>query len=730
MVMLGDLYSDFTRIDLDTRGGYARVAKVRAQRKKGFPEYCAFKLMRHDLESPLRGIDRFEGEIRTLLNITQNKNFPTAITKIYDCGIVSVELSKALQKPRNMIENVNKIQPVNPKFEIVSAGTNFERFLELRSELLKRKTDQLLPYLAVELAPYDDNLLRQIRQLSSGDISDLYRLSVREIISMALQLLDVIDELHNKHNFAYVDWKPEHIYWNSLNAQLRVIDWNVINKFQNEREKREFVREDIRLFCGAALYCSLALNDPEDLKRPIGPRPSAKPNPMFSSMEPRYWTDQPNFYDRDFILDDKIKLIIQKGLDPQQGFNTPQELKNELLTYSEQELGLTAIDLSPHAISQEKLAEIKELLVDAEDAYHSSEYHRSVQLFRRVLRIEPDNEKAKTYLAMTEAKLSKADDGGEKIPREAMQLYRSARSYISARDYQEAIKKLADAIEIAFRNGTIFQEAQQLLASVKTSMEIEKIRRNIKTALEEEKWNAALDLYKKALDLDPDNNILKLELDALKELIKTDTSLREQGIRKYFTPLNRLQNQLETTRDALNQDNAILVFIENQIKQIKQVRFSFSLVIIILVCITVVPFINPGIGFIQPLTDTPTTTVSPIPTNTVSHTSTSTKTVSTPVIASTTVVPTASETLTPSPTPMLATIGTGYVILGKISAWDNPNGKFLTTLKLNQVVTIYKKVNDHGADWYQCTWESNGITEEGWVLAQYIKIGNPPTQRP
>jgi len=149
-----------------------------------------------------------------------------------------------------------------------------------------------------------------------------------------------------------------------------------------------------------------------------------------------------------------------------------------------------------------------------------------------------------------------------------------------------------------------------------------------------------------------------------------------------------------------------------------------------LVCITVVPFINPRIGFIQPLTDTPTTTVSPIPTNTVSHTSTSTKTVSTPVIASTTVLPTASETLTPSPTPMLATIGTGYVILGKISAWDNPNGKFLTTLKLNQVVTIYKRVNDHGADWYQCTWESNGITEEGWVLAQYIKIGNPPTQRP
>jgi serine/threonine protein kinase len=203
MARLGDLYTDFTRIDLDTRGGFARVAQVKTHGQKKYPTYCAFKLMRHDLESPEKGIDRFEGEVRTLIDITLEKNHPQAITKIYDCGFAAGELSNSLQKPLIDAENTRRVETVDPEIDIISTGADLQKFKNLRSELMSREPNHWLPYIVVELAPYDDNLLRQIRTLSSaGNSSDLYRLPVREIIAMGLQILELMDYLHREHGFA------------------------------------------------------------------------------------------------------------------------------------------------------------------------------------------------------------------------------------------------------------------------------------------------------------------------------------------------------------------------------------------------------------------------------------------------------------------------------------------------------------------------------------------------
>lgn len=720
MTKLGDLYIDFSRIDLDTRGGFARVAQVKTLGQKDYPAYCAFKLMRHDLESPEKGVDRFEGEIRTLIEITRDKHHPEAITKIYDSGFTTVDLSNGLQKPLEVAENTRRIEPTNPNLEIISVGPDLMKFMSLRSELMTDVPDRWLPYIVVELAPYDDNLLRQIRALSLGSSPDLYRLTVREIISMGLQILDLIIYLHQNYNFAYMDWKPEHIYWNSLKPQLKIIDWNVTDHFKNQRDKKRLIREDIRMFCGAALYCSLALNDPEDpnWKRPIGPK-----NPLFSS-ERRYWTYQPDFYERDAILDKRIKQLIQRALDPQKGFDTPQDLKNELLNYAEQTLSLSATDLSPNAMFLQRSIEIDLLLDEADDALTMSEYHRSIQLYDRALRIDPNNDRARTHLIQAKSELSKLDDTGSKIPGEARQLFRRARSYISTKDYQEAIRMLEDAIEIAFKKQIIFQEAQELLSSVQTSFQIEKIQEDIADALKEENWENVLELYGAAINLDPTNRIIRNEFEILSDLLREYANEHLSKSDWLFTNLRPLQYLVSSAREFLEPSNLLINTIEKQITRIKLTRLG-SGVVILLICIFFYPYLSHGfLGFFNP---TGNSTLVAAATTTI-NTKTAMPVPPTPIVPSATPSPTPANTLTP--TPELVTLGNGYNALGQISAWDKPNGKFVDNLVLYQVVIILEKTNDHGDNWYRCTWISNGVTKEGWILAKYIEIGIPPTPKP
>jgi tetratricopeptide (TPR) repeat protein len=333
MTKLKDLYTDFFRVDLDAPGGYARVADVVAHQQDGTLVHRAFKLMRHDLLDLLDekkvGLQRFENEFKILLEITRDKTVPSAITWVYDSGFVETELSKGL---RNLRHKDERLSPT-PDLEIISTGTDIQKFLETKSILMEQESNHWLPYLVVDLAPYDDSLARQIKVQNAGKTPNLYALPVNTIVEMALQLLDVMEYLHKKLGVAYIDWKPEHIYWNEASKQLKLIDWNVITQLEGGLvEKQKTIREDIRMFSGAALYCSLALTDPEELTKPIGPVPDV-PDDKIPVILPRYWTDKPNFYQRDEILDEKIKQIVQKALDPNQGFNSPQELRNVLLQY-------------------------------------------------------------------------------------------------------------------------------------------------------------------------------------------------------------------------------------------------------------------------------------------------------------------------------------------------------------------------------------------------------------
>lgn len=334
MTKLGELYSNFFRIDLDTRGGYARVAEVKTNGQRAIPELCAFKLMRHENDYG-KGMGRFEEELKLLVNMSGDAA-PSAITKIYDSGFVPVELSHALQKRKTP----------NLELEIISTGTNIKDFSQQKSELQKKPANSWLPYLVVELAPYDDSLLRQIHNQPKEDPSGLFRLPTGEVIAMTLQLLDVMQYLHTKHRRAYMDWKPEHIYWNGLKKQVKLIDWNVTASLNEGPGEKQNIKDDLRLLCGAALYIGHTFVDPDDPSRPIGPRPTLELGSPVAEIRRRYWTDNPDFYQRDLMLDDKIKKIIRTSLDPKQSFDSIEKLKAALIEYAEDELGVTEAEIT------------------------------------------------------------------------------------------------------------------------------------------------------------------------------------------------------------------------------------------------------------------------------------------------------------------------------------------------------------------------------------------------
>ena len=84
----------------------------------------------------------------------------------------------------------------------------------------------------------------------------------------------------------------------------------------------------------------------DDPTKPIGPRPTKELDLPVPEIRRRYWTDTPNFYQRDSLLDDEIKRIVRWGLDPKQGFNSIQQLRTTLIEYAKEELGLTMDELT------------------------------------------------------------------------------------------------------------------------------------------------------------------------------------------------------------------------------------------------------------------------------------------------------------------------------------------------------------------------------------------------
>lgn len=160
---------------------------------------------------------------------------------------------------------------------------------------------------------------------------------------------------------------------------------------------------------------------------------------------------------------------------------------------------------------------VKDLLEQADDRYYAGEYGNALNLYERVLDIEPRNEHAKIQIG--KAELLKSEEALDaSVPRKARQAFRRARSYVNAGDVQSAARSLDEALEHAEASGVSFYQAQALHESLQDAIVAAEFLDKAKKALASKEWLEATKQLHYAVRLDSTNSLAKTLLQKIQEL--------------------------------------------------------------------------------------------------------------------------------------------------------------------------------------------------------------------
>ena len=358
-------------------------------------------------------------------------------------------------------------------------------------------------------------------------------------------------------------------------------------------------------------------------------------------------------------------------------FHAKPELKNQI-----RDLFLELMQSGSKSAKNALLAlpsTVEDFLADADDAYYASEYGQAIELYRQVIKLDPENSRAKNQLEKAEKNKIVEESKGE-LPRSAIQYYRRACSSLATRDVITAMNLLDAAIEAARGKGMDYPEAEEQVNRIQDLLTANEFRQQARAAISKHEWKYALVLFNKAIEYDPKNSILISEKGELERKILTNTLLRAGGIVGLFFGIS------------------ILIFF----------------------------FINKFSSFPmqEASQNTPTSTISvSTATSAITPDTPSATPYQTPTQNSFTENPNEMIQPTPSEVPSL---GKGYINLDYVTAWETPEGGVVTTLGLNQPVTILDKQDFGQFTYLKCSWEINGIQNEGWILEQYLNLGVPP----
>ena len=368
---------------------------------------------------------------------------------------------------------------------------------------------------------------------------------------------------------------------------------------------------------------------------------------------------------------------------------------------------------------------VQDFSVDANDAYYAGEYERAIQLYRQVLKLDPNNAHAKDHIAKAEIK-RRTGETASGLPRPAEQYYRRARSYIAARDVVTAMNLLSAAIEAARAKKMKYPEAEEALNNMNNLLLADDYKQKARIALQNEQWKEALDDYGKALALDPTDEVVRKESDSLQNLLEAERLVQSGRISALFAPLGKWENTLSAARLFINPKSRLIKLVEKEINQIKLLRV-FSGVLLFIGVIGLSYWGIPKIFASEPLsTSTPTATISALTETPTAPAATPTQPIEITGSPSITETPTITPTETPSPTNTQLILGFGYINKATASAWQQPNSTLIERLGLYKVLTLLERIEVGGSVWYRCTWEKDGTTIEGWILADNISFGPPP----
>jgi hypothetical protein len=176
----------------------------------------------------------------------------------------------------------------------------------------------------------------------------------------------------------------------------------------------------------------------------------------------------------------------------------------------------------------------------------------------------------------------------------------------------------------------------------------------------------------------------------------------------------------------MSPDNPMLIFVQKQLHQITQIRIG-GIIVFLLIGFLYAASFSEKFEFYEFYTATTTSTHTPVITLTETPTQ-----VTDPIKTSThTDIPSITLTNTSTPTPTIVPFAYGKLLATYFKPYDEPNENILDiTVKRNQFLTILSTKESHGALWYECVWEVDGVTSKGWIPAKNIKIVLAPTPTP
>jgi hypothetical protein len=377
------------------------------------------------------------------------------------------------------------------------------------------------------------------------------------------------------------------------------------------------------------------------------------------------------------------------------------------------------------------------------------EYEQAIELYQKVLKIDPENVRAREQTAKAELNRIAGRPDND-LPRAAIQYFRRARSHIAARDFGAAMNLLSAALEAARANGQDFPEAESLLNSMQDLWTADEYKAKAEVALKKEQWGTAYDLYNKAFLLNPQDHVTKELLAGLDGLMRADALLdalsdQDSGDKEYQEKLAKIDGYLKSAEEIKALVGTSLLkscrarYNQHLGKGGKSLRFLRPALVAIIILLL---FISTGmmIAWWTEMRETGLTLSTPTnaaPANLVLSTALTPK--ASPLFP--TPVPfTPTQTaapMTPTSIPNTATITFTPTALVTVTATSLANGTL--TYNANSFVdpstwTVNVKV-PYGTDviileqksfgndqYYLCTWVQDGQPQRGWIKVDFVKI--------
>ncbi|MCI0618608.1 hypothetical protein L0244_36990 [bacterium] len=188
---LNDIFGQISRIDIDARGGYARVFKAISATDE-YPVQVALKILRHELHDLDKIVkQRFNSELSILRKFNQFRNTnkiqsAQMVPALYGSGFLHVDTVNRLRNSDENLEGADSFAWLT--------GTSLEDFESKWDEL--RPTNAWSPFLIIELADFDASLYRRI-QANNALPQESNRIKITDSINITIRFLDLLEFLHN-----------------------------------------------------------------------------------------------------------------------------------------------------------------------------------------------------------------------------------------------------------------------------------------------------------------------------------------------------------------------------------------------------------------------------------------------------------------------------------------------------------------------------------------------------